>query len=237
MSSSLTDVARQLNLTRRQPRRDDAQSVPAMREPLPPVIMMTDARRTPDPIADALRLPSGAAMIFRHYELMPQSRLALARILRAATAARHVKLLIADDMRMALEVRADGVHFSERALQRAGTRLRRLPHWLVTAAAHSLPALRRAAQAGVTAALLSPVFATMSHPGAAPLGVLRFSALIQSSSIPVYSLGGISERNARRLRGSGGAGIAAIDGLTIRRRRANDAGSDGDGDDDIQSFG
>jgi thiamine-phosphate pyrophosphorylase len=204
---------------------------------LPPMIFMTDGHRTPDPVAAVLRLPPGSAVIYRHYELVPQSRLALARILRAATTARHVKLLIADDMRMALDVRADGVHFSERALQRAGTRLRRLPHWLVTAAAHSLPALRRAAQAGVTAALLSPVFATMSHPGTAPLGVLRFSAWIQSSSIPVYGLGGINERNVRRLRGSGGAGIAAIDGLTIRRRKANDAGSGGDGDDDVQSLG
>ena len=194
--------------------------------------MMTDARRTHDPVADALRLPSGAAVIFRHYELVPQSRLALARILRAATSARRIKLLIADDMRMALDVRADGVHFSERTLPRAGTRLRRLPHWLVTAAAHSIPALRRAAQAGVTAALLSPVFATLSHPGTAPLGALRFSAWIHSSSIPVYGLGGITDRNARRLRGSGAVGIAAIDGLTVRRRETDH----GDGDGNFQSL-
>ena len=216
MALSLTDVARQLNLT----------GTPAQQ--LPSLIMMTDARRTHDPVADVLRLPSGAAMIFRHYELVPQSRLALARILRAATRARRVKLLIADDMRMALEVRADGVHFSERALPRAGTRLRRLPDWLVTAAAHSLPALRRAAQAGVSAALLSPAFATMSHPGAAPLGMLRFAALTQRSPLPVYALGGITDRTARRLRGSGAIGIAAIGGLTLRRPTAIGAGRDDD---------
>lgn len=196
---------------------------------LPRLIFVTDSRRTPDPVATILRLPPGSAVIFRHHELVPLSRLALARVLRAATTARRVKLLIADDMRMALDVGADGVHFSERALQRAGTRLRKLPDWVVTAAAHSIPALRRAAQAGVTAALLSPVFATMSHPGVAPLGSLRFAAWVHSSSIPVYGLGGITERNARRLRGSGAVGIAAIDGLTSRRRNSNDA-EDGAGD-------
>lgn len=219
MTSTLTDVARQLNFTgaRSHPGDKTCASAP----PLPSLIMMTDARRAPDPVADVLRLPRGAAIIFRHGELMPQSRLALARILRAATRARGVKLLIAEDMRLALDVRADGVHFSERALARAGTRLRRLPHWLVTAAAHSLPALRRAAQAGVTAALLSPVFATMSHPGAAPLGILRFAALAHHSPLPVYGLGGISDRSARRLRGSGAAGIAAIGGLTYPRKTAD----------------
>lgn len=219
MASTLTDVARQLNLSGTPTRPDEQMRMPS-RSRLPSLIMMTDARRTQDPVADALRLPRGAAMILRHYELMPHSRLGLARILRAATRARHVKLLIADDVRMALDVDADGVHFSERALPRAGTRLRKLPHWLVTAAAHSIPALRRAARAGVTAALLSPVFATMSHPGAAALGALRFSAWVHSSSIPVYGLGGIADRNARRLRGSGAAGIAAIGGLTARPRIA-----------------
>lgn len=226
MTLTLTDVARQLNLTGTRTHPGEKTCAPAQQ--LPSLIMMTDVRRTHDPVADVLRLPSGAAMIFRHSELVPQSRLALARILRAATRARRIKLLIADDMRMALEVRADGVHFSERALPRAGTRLRRLPDWLVTAAAHSLPALRRAAQAGVTAALLSPVFATMSHPGAAPLGMLRFAALAQQSPLPVYALGGLTDRTARRLRGSGAVGIAAIGGLTLRRPTIAGAAQYGD---------
>ncbi|MFN4283651.1 MAG: thiamine phosphate synthase [Alphaproteobacteria bacterium] len=216
MASSLSDVARHLNLTRRDSRPAEAPRPAA----LPSLILMTDARRAHDPVADVLRLPQGAAVIYRHYELMPQARLALARVLRDATKARKVKLLIADDMRLALDVRADGLHFSEPALKRAGTRLRKLPHWLVTAAAHSLPALRRAAKAGVTAALLSPVFVTMSHPGATPLGALRFAAMVQSGGLPVYGLGGINDRNARRLRGSGAAGVAAIDGLSRRRIEA-----------------
>jgi len=205
--------------------------------------MMTDARRAHDPVADVLRLPQGAAVIFRHYELAPLARLALARILRAATKARKVKLLIADDMRMALDVHADGVHFSEPALRRAGQRLRKLPHWLITAAAHSPPALRRAAQAGVTAALLSPVFVTMSHPGATPLGALRFAALARKSALPIYGLGGVNDRTARRLRGSGAAGVAAIDGLRLRRAAGDgaDGAWGGNGGDpawtrDFQSF-
>ena len=90
----------------------------------------------------------------------------------------------------------------------------RRPDWIVTAAAHSRAALFRAARAGADAALLSPVFWTASHPLAPALGPLRFAAWCRSSPLPVYALGGISARTARRLRAGGGAGFAGISGFT-----------------------
>ena len=63
------------------------------------------------------------------------------------------------------------------------------------------------------AVLLSPVFATRSHPGAPTIGPLRFARWVRESPIPVYALGGIDVPGARRLRHSGAAGFAAIGGL------------------------
>jgi thiamine-phosphate pyrophosphorylase len=70
--------------------------------------------------------------------------------------------------------------------------------------------LWRARRAGADAALVGPVFATASHPGARPLGPLLFAALARLSPLPVYALGGIEETTARRLKAAGAQGFAAI---------------------------
>lgn len=82
---------------------------------------------------------------------------------------------------------------------------------LVTA--HSLRELGMARHLGADAVLLSPVFATRSHPKARTLGPLRFRLLAARAGLPVIALGGMDARRAKRLR----AGRwAAIDGLLAR---------------------
>jgi len=176
---------------------------------VPSVILMTDSVRLPDPCAAARLLPPGSAVILRHYDAPERATLAreLARICRRA----RVHLLIAGDWRLALAVGADGVHLPENMVW--GRAWGRKPQFLVTAAAHSEVAIRRAARIGVDAVLLSPVFPTASHPGANVIGPLRFALWCQSSPVPIYALGGIDAMTVRRLKGSGFAGIAAIGAL------------------------
>lgn len=183
---------------------------------LPALVMMTEEARGLDVLASAEALPRGSAVILRHYGA--QNRAALARALATLCRRRRLKLLIAGDARLALEVGAAGVHLPERLAHKVrACRLKR--SWLVTAAAHSWPALLRAARAGADAALLAPVFATPSHPGRATLGPSRFAALVRRAPLPVYALGGIDARHARRLKASGAAGLAAVGALQARRKR------------------
>lgn len=191
----------------------EGRRLPARR--LPSLILVTDSERLPDPVAAALRLPPGSAVILRHRgsKRRRQIAVALSRVCRA----RRVLLLVADDPALAHDVRADGLHLSERRL--AGPVFRgsgwhhRRRAWIVTAAAHSGRALVLAARRGLDAALLSPVFQTASHPDARPLGPRRFASLSLRSPIPVYALGGVTEVTARRLFGSGAVGIAALGAL------------------------
>ncbi len=180
---------------------------------LPPLILMTDRERLPDPAPVVETLPRGGAVILRHYG--DPGREALAFRLAPLCRARGLRLLIAGDADLAIRVRADGIHLPETQMRRSGRawRMRHRPGWLVTAAAHSPNAVRRAAQAGVDAVLLSPVFPTQSHPGAAPIGPLRFAAWVRESPLPVYALGGVSVQSARRLASSGAAGFAGIGGF------------------------
>lgn len=178
--------------------------------PLPALVLMTDSARLADPLPAARALPAGSAVILRHYGT--PDREALARRLAALARRRGLRLLVGADPALARRVGAAGVHLPARAAARARS-VRWRAEWLVTVAAHAPAALGKAAAAGADAALLSPVFATASHPGARPLGPHRFAALARASALPVYALGGIAPARTRFLQGSGAVGIAAIGGL------------------------
>ena len=177
---------------------------------LPALALMTDEARLADPLPAASALPPGSAVILRHYGA--PERASLARSLAAMARRRGLVLLVGEDPALARRVGAHGVHLPERAIGRAGA-VRWQSDWLITAAAHSPAALRAVAAAGVDAALLSPVFATASHPHVRALGPHRFAALVRHAPIPVYALGGIDRARARLLQGSGAVGIAGIGGL------------------------
>ncbi len=179
---------------------------------LPPIILMTDERRLPDPIAAICALPRGAAVILRHTDAGTRANLA-ARIVPIAQS-RGLVLLIANDAVLAARMRCDGIHFSESRVPEAAHWKVRRPSWLITAAAHSARAVARAAACGVDAVLLSAPFATQSHMERPALGAARFRLIAQSAAAPVYALGGIRARNVNALAGTRLAGIAAIEALT-----------------------
>jgi thiamine-phosphate pyrophosphorylase len=181
------------------------------RAALPALILMTDEKRVPDPVAAANSLPRGSAIILRHTN--PKARAALGRTLCEVARARALFLLVAGDAQLAADIGAHGLHLPEaHAREAAHWRVLR-PSWLITAAAHSLRGLMTARIAGADAALLAPVFPTSSHPDRAALGVLRTSLMATRAGLPVYALGGVNAESIARLKDSGFIGIAAIDGL------------------------
>ena len=178
---------------------------------LPPLLFLTDPVRTPQPWIAAERLPRGAGVVFRAFG-RPDA-LATGRRLKAVARRRGLVLLAGADPALARAIGADGVHLPERLAKRAGALRRAHPGWIVTAAAHSRPALLAAARAGASAALVSPVFESRSPSAGRPLGAVRFAALARGAGIAVYALGGIDGATAQRLIGSGAAGLAAVEAL------------------------
>jgi thiamine-phosphate pyrophosphorylase len=191
-----------------------AQSREARARGLPPLWFMTDRSRVADPVSVASTLPRGAGVILRDYDASDRFDMAMA--LAALCRHRGLLFLVAGDERLAAMAGADGLHLPEWQLGRLPAVRRRHPMWLVTAAAHGRTALRRAALAGADAAFVSPVFATRSHPGAPHLGAVRFAALVRTTDMPVYALGGVDEETVSRLRAAGIAGIAAIGAIAGR---------------------
>lgn len=202
---SLPDLESRLNLT--------ARGGPDGGRSLPRLILMTDEKRLSDPLPAVRALPSGSAVILRHYGDLGRADIA-ARLVDEARG-RRIRVLIAGDARLALRIGADGLHLPEAMVRNGGGAWRkwRKPGWLVTAAAHSPEALFRAWRSGIDAALLAPVFPTASHPKARPLGALRFASWCRTAPLAVYALGGVTPANVQRLKGCGAKGVAGIDGF------------------------
>ena len=177
----------------------------------PAPVLVVDRARLADPLAAARRLPAGACVLLRDYDAA--DRPAFARALAALCRRRRLWFLVAGDRRLAMALGA-GLHMPEAQARRGGVRG---PRWL-TAAAHGRAGLVRAARAGACAALLSPVFPTASHPGAPTLGPVRFAGLVRASPLPVYALGGIDARRARRLAGTGACGLAGVGAFAAARQ-------------------
>lgn len=186
-------------LARHAARLNQAAGAPAA----PSLYFFTDPERTPDPIAIARRLPAGTAIVYRHFGA--PDRATVARRLAAIAARKRLVLLIAADPDLAARVGAHGVHWPERLLPAA------LAPGLHTASAHHRQALLRAAEAGASAIVLGPIFATRSAAANRPIGLFQASQMARGAGLPVIALGGVNANTAKRLHGRGFAGIAAVD--------------------------
>lgn len=172
---------------------------------LPLLWLLSDARNDAV-LEDRLHaLPPGSGFVFRHYHLAPQERIARFMALRRIARARGHLVILADSTLTAREWGADGVYGAARALYPTRSDM------VTVAAAHDMAEIARANHARADAVMLSPVFATNSHPGAATLGPARFLQLARHAQMPVVALGGMDAHRAKALQWPR---WAAIDGLS-----------------------
>ena len=172
--------------------------------PLPDLWLLSDARNDAV-LEDALeRLPEGSAFVFRHYHLDAAARRKRFEMLRSICRSKKHLVVVSDSPDLAAEWGASGIYGAPSRIENAAPMLR-------IATAHGEAEIAAAQAARADAIMLSPVFATRSHPSAQPLGAEGFHALARSTSIPVIALGGMTKRRAQAL---GVKRWAAIDGLS-----------------------
>ena len=172
---------------------------------LPALWLFTDAVRLPDPLPAIARLPRGCGVVFRH-DGVP-GRAALAAAAARLCRRRALLMVVAGDPRLAAAVGA-GLHLRGGRVGRPWRRGWLRAGQLVTSSAHDAPELLRARQAGASAVFVSPLFPTLSHPGARPLGPVRWAALALRARGPVLALGGVSGTTVRRVApGTRGVGV------------------------------
>lgn len=205
MDDTLLKQARQLNL-----RNGGKHCV------IPPIALMTDDVRLPDPETAIKALPADSMVVFRHYD-HPERAILGAR-LRRLCRAKGILFLVANDLSLALKLDADGIHLPEYRIHQTPQIYAQIPHDLIrTSACHQINTIRALRQLPKATrpdgVFISPIFPTQSHPGAATLkqrDMLAMARLCKEAKMPPIGLGGITGKTAAKLRTSALASLAGI---------------------------
>lgn len=122
---------------------------------------------------------------------------------------RGAKVLINGDAGLAARSGADGVHLTSDQLLAAATR----PELsMVAASCHNAVDIAKAEALQLDFAVLGPVCATPTHPGAQLLGWEGFRNLASTARIPLYALGGLAAADLQQALACGAQGIAMVRG-------------------------
>lgn len=140
----------------------------------------------------------------------------LAWQLRLATRRFGASLVVNGDSRLARDVGADGVHLGRgTGAPSAARAVFGRPVW-VSVAAHSDEDVRRAADDGANAVLVSPVFATRAPSASGPakiprgLGAIRAARAVAPPTLSIYALGGVTVDAAGACAAAGADGVAVM---------------------------
>lgn len=192
-----------------------------MTEPLPRLYAIADLQFTGDEATwlDGLRrlgraaaageLPARIAVQVRARQLAGSALEAAAARARAALGDASLAVLNGP-LELATRLGYHGVHWPESQVPHApppGP----VPAF-VSAAAHSIAALRRAEQAGAHAVLFGPVF----QPGwkrGNPTGLAALEAAATATPLPVYALGGVTVKRVQSCLAHGAYGVATVSGV------------------------
>jgi 8-oxo-dGTP diphosphatase len=181
---------------------------------LPPVYAITNAgelgsqrflSRLDRALAEGLRLVQ-----VREKEMSEAELLRFADEVIQRAHAHGARVLVNGGVELAQRVGADGVHLSSAQLMR----LRERPAAeLVGASCHNAAEILHAHALGADLAVLGPVQATPSHPGAAGIGWDSFAALTREAKLPVYALGGMQPTDMETAWRHGAHGISMMRGV------------------------
>lgn len=160
----------------------------------------------------AQALEGGTRLLqYRNKSAPPAQRLAEARALMALAERYGAKLIVNDDLALALEVKAHGLHLGREDGELAAARAA-FPGLLGASCYDSLGLAKRAAAAGADYIAFGSVFASSTKPGAvrAPLSLF---ASARPLGLPMVAIGGITLANAPQLVAAGADCLAVISAL------------------------
>lgn len=176
---------------------------------LPPVYVITNLAEMGEQNFFAgleSQLERGLRLIqVREKQLTKDQFMTFARQVIELARAYDAKVLISEDIGLARELGADGVHLPSQSLLMLKTKPEGM---MVAASTHSAIELAHAQALDLNFVVLSPVKSTLSHPEADPLGWQKFAALTENSTLPIYALGGMALSDLPLALSHGARGVA-----------------------------
>lgn len=129
----------------------------------------------------------------------------------------HVPFVINDNVQLAIDTDADGVHVGQDDMGADDVRQKMGPDKILGVSAHNVEEAVLAEKMGADYLGVGAVFATGSKDDASVISLETVKEICKSVSIPVIAIGGIMEENVRQLKGSGIAGVAVISALFAQK--------------------
>jgi thiamine-phosphate pyrophosphorylase len=160
-------------------------------------------------------LSGGASVVqYRNKVAAPELRREQGRALAVLCREAGACFIINDDLALALELNADGVHLGKDDGDIACAKRQLGPGKLLGASCYDRIDLAQAAErAGVDYLAFGSVFSSVTKPAAvcAPLSI--FAEARRRFSLPLVAIGGITLQNAPRVFGAGADAVAVISAL------------------------
>ena len=163
-------------------------------------------------VEQALR--GGATCVrLREKELNPAAFFAEAKEMKILCARYGVPLIINDNVELALEVDADGVHVGQEDMDARDVRGLIGPDKILGVTAKTLEQAQKAQQAGANYLGSGAVFGSTTKLNARPMTKELLQSICESVQIPVVAIGGIHRGNIAFLAGTGIRGAAVVSGI------------------------
>ena len=125
----------------------------------------------------------------------------------------QVPFLINDNVELAVEIEADGVHVGQHDMEAGQVRQKIGPDKILGVSAQTVEQALLAEKHGADYLGVGAVFPTGSKDDADDVSYDTLKAICRAVSIPVVAIGGISRDNVHRLSGSGICGVAVISAI------------------------
>lgn len=125
----------------------------------------------------------------------------------------QVPFVINDNVDIALEMDADGVHVGQSDMEAGDVRAKLGPDKIIGVSAQTVEQALLAQERGADYLGVGAVFHTDSKADAAEVSHETLKAICDAVDIPVIAIGGISKDNVSELAGSGICGIAVISAI------------------------
>lgn len=161
-----------------------------------------------------LALRGGVTCVqLREKELNAEDFLAEAREIKLLCARYGVPLIINDNVTLAMEVDADGVHVGQEDMDAQDVRSLIGPGKILGVTAKTIEQARKAQQAGADYLGSGAVFGSTTKLNAKPMTMELLKSICESVTIPVVAIGGIHRGNIATLAGTGIRGAAVVSGI------------------------
>lgn len=124
-----------------------------------------------------------------------------------------VPLILNDDVALALEIGADGVHVGQSDMRADDVRARVGKGMIVGVTAKTVEQALAAQAAGADYLGSGAVFGTSTKADAKPMSLETLRSICAAADIPVVAIGGVNRGNISRLAGTGVCGAAVVSGI------------------------